>query len=121
MYQTGLRQDTITCGRFAAGEQELLKANMQAIANLVTASPAAIANVWQPLFPGALSSISNSHPGAGILPFKRTSVCPASCAAEVSKQYCGPDAAPPLLQSCMSLLVASSTAACQLRRVHTGT
>jgi hypothetical protein len=94
---------------------------MQAIANLVTASPAAIANVWQPLFPGALSSISNSHPGAGILPFKRTSVCPASCAAEVSKQRSGPDAAPPLLQSCTSLLVASSTAACQRRRVHTGT
>ena len=93
---------------------------MQAIANLVTASPAAIANVWQPLFPGAFSSMSNSHPGAGIQP-KCTSMCRAGCAAEVSKQRSGPDPAPPLLQSCMSLLVASSTAACQRRRVHTGT
>ena len=108
-------------GLFAAGEQELLRANMQAIANLVTASPAVIANVWQPLFPGAFSSIANSHPGAAAdLP--GAPACAMSAVRWGSGcRVCGPDAAPRLLQDCMSLLDASSTAACQQRRVHTGT
>lgn len=110
-------------GQFAAGEQELLRANMQAIANLVTATPAVVANVWQPLFPGAFSSIANSHPGAAadLLDTPACAVVSCASATEVSMQGDGPDAASRLPQNCMSWLVASSTAACQRRRVHTRT
>lgn len=43
------------------GEVDLLRANMQALANFVTASPAAAVSIWQPLFPSAFSHIINSH------------------------------------------------------------
>ncbi len=47
-----------------------MKANMQALANFVTGSPAGAGRVWQAMFPAALSSIAHRQPGAqsGVMP-----------------------------------------------------